>query len=101
MSQGWCVYGLDSGAKNFRFVRSSTRITVQRKVRRAEREALRYEEGTSEILLQHFYKLMITTRRRQGLPPQPLSWFRSLVTSMGRNAQIRVALKQRRPLPAY
>jgi hypothetical protein len=72
--------------------------SVQRKIRRAEREALRYEEGTSETLLQHFYKLMIMTRRRHCLPPQPLSWFRSLVTSMGRNAQIRVALKGETPV---
>lgn len=72
--------------------------SVQRKIRRAEREALRYEEGTSETLLQYFYKLMIMTRRRQCLPPQPLGWFRSLITSMGKNAQIRVALKAETPI---
>jgi hypothetical protein len=69
------------------------RDSVQRKIRRAEREALRYEEGNSEELLEHFYRLMIMTRRRHGLPPQPLNWFRSVIKSMGKNAQIRVAFK--------
>src|SRR6202035_286036 len=52
----------------------------------------------SETLLRYFYKLMIMTRRRQGLPPQPLKWFRSLVTCMGKDAQIRIALKGDSPV---
>jgi len=43
------------------------------------REALVYEEGNSERLLGHFYKLLVVTRKRQHLPPQPLKWFRSLM----------------------
>ena len=66
---------------------------VQRKIRRAEREALKYEEGNSEALLQKFYRLMVTTRRRQYLPPQPLAWFRGLIASFGNDLKIRVASK--------
>lgn len=72
-----------------RFDKSS----VQRKIRRAERESLRYEEGSSEKLLDCFYKLMIMTRRRHGLPPQPLKWFQALITSLGSDLKIRVAFK--------
>src|SRR5215469_15090028 len=72
--------------------------SVQRKIRRAERERLRYEQGNSEDLLQHFYKLMILTRKRQGLPPQPLKWFRTVLSCMGKNAQIRVAFKETTPI---
>lgn len=72
--------------------------SVQRKIRRAERESLRYEEGSSETLLKQFYKLLIMTRRRQSLPPQPLKWFRSLIASMGQNLKIRVALKGEIPV---
>ena len=70
---------------------------IQRKIRRAER-TLQFQEGTSEQLLRHFYKLMTMTRRRQGLPPQPLNWFRSLIASMGKNAQISVAFKGTTPV---
>jgi CelD/BcsL family acetyltransferase involved in cellulose biosynthesis len=72
--------------------------SVQRKIRRAKREQLCYQEGTSEILLDHFYKLMIRTRRQKGLPPQPLKWFRALLTCMQGNAKIRVAYKDQTPV---
>ena len=64
---------------------------VQRKIRRAEREALKYEEGNSEALLQKFYRLVVMTRRRQYLPPQPLAWFRGLISAFGNDLKIRVA----------
>ena len=66
---------------------------VQRKIRRAEREELKYEEGNSEALLQKFYRLLVATRRRQNLPPQPLGWFRGLITAFGEDLKIRVASK--------
>src|ERR1035441_4599930 len=66
---------------------------VQRKIRRAEREGLKYESGNSEDLLQKFYGLLVTTRRRQYLPPQPLAWFRGLVAAFGDDIKIRVASK--------
>jgi hypothetical protein len=71
---------------------------VQRKIRRAEREKLHYEEGTSEILLQKFYGLLVITRRRQCLPPQPLSWFRRLIAAFGEDMKIRVATKNDLPV---
>lgn len=78
---------LDSLFKQF------DKSSVQRKIRRAERESLRYEEGASEKLLNSFYKLMIMTRRRHGLPPQPLKWFQALIASLGSDLKIRVAFK--------
>ncbi len=70
---------------------------VQRKIRRAEREKLTYEEGRSEQLLAEFYKLFVMTRRRQYLPPQPISWFRALIASFGDALKIRVAYKDAIP----
>ena len=71
---------------------------IQRKIRRAEREKLHYEEGASERLLQAFYKLLIITRRRQCLPAQPLSWFRGLIAEFGEDLKIRVASKEGVPV---
>jgi CelD/BcsL family acetyltransferase involved in cellulose biosynthesis len=71
---------------------------VQRKIRRAEREKLQCEEGTSEVLLRKFYKLLVLTRRRQFLPPQPLSWFRQLIAAFGEDLKIRVATKDGLPV---
>lgn len=71
---------------------------IQRKIRRAEREHLRYEEGTSDDLLHKFYRLLLETRRRHYLPPQPLTWFKRLVTAFGNNLKIRVAFKDDLPV---
>jgi hypothetical protein len=71
---------------------------VQRKIRRAEREKLKYEEGTSELLLQKFYKLLVITRRRLFLPPQPRCWFHALIASFGNDLKIRVVSKDDLPV---
>jgi lipid II:glycine glycyltransferase (peptidoglycan interpeptide bridge formation enzyme) len=70
---------------------------VQRKIRRAERENLHYEEGTSEALIQTFYELLVITRRRQYLPLQPISWFRGLIAAFGQDLKIRVVSKDDKP----
>jgi len=64
---------------------------IRRKISRSEREQLRYEEGRSEELLQKFYRLLLLTRRRHQLPPQPLLWFRNLIGCLGEKLKIRVA----------
>src|SRR5262245_60013612 len=48
---------------------------IQRKLRRAERECVVVDQGRSELLLGEFYQLLLLTRRRHRLPPQPLAWF--------------------------
>jgi len=74
--------------------------SIQRKVRRAQREELGYETGRSESLLRKFYQLLLRTRRRHCLPPHPLQWFRHLIASMGDQLTIRVASKFDRPVAA-
>lgn len=71
---------------------------VQRKVRRAEREGLVYEEGKSNELVRHFYRLLVLTRRRHGLPPQPLAWLFNLRDSFGSALKVRIISKDARPI---
>lgn len=71
---------------------------VQRKIQRAAREGLTYEEGASDPLVTKFYQLLLLTRRRHGLPAQPIQWFRNLVACLGDNVKIRVASKDGRPV---
>lgn len=74
--------------------------SIQRKIRRAEREGLTYEEGRSETLLRKFYQLMLITRRRHELPPPPFKWFRNLADCMADKLAIRVASQHQRPVAA-
>jgi hypothetical protein len=71
---------------------------VQRKIRRAEREGLICEQGTEDSLLRKFYDLLLITRRRHGLPPQPTRWFRNLIDCLGDGVKIRVASKDGHPV---
>jgi hypothetical protein len=71
---------------------------VQRKIRRAEREGLSYQEGRSESLLKSFYRLLLVTRRRHGVPPQPYQWFLNLIASLADRVKIRVAYKDGRAI---
>jgi lipid II:glycine glycyltransferase (peptidoglycan interpeptide bridge formation enzyme) len=73
---------------------------VQRKIQRAEREGLTYQEGRSPALLKQFYDLLLLTRRRHGLPPQPLTWFRNASGCLGDRFVIRLAYKDRQPIAA-
>jgi CelD/BcsL family acetyltransferase involved in cellulose biosynthesis len=74
--------------------------SIQRKIRRAEREKLCYEEGRSESLLNDFYGLLELTRRRHHLPPQPKKWFQNLVSCLGDAIKIRIARKDGRAVAA-
>jgi len=71
---------------------------IQRKIERAERERLEYEAGRSEAILAKFYHLLLLTRRRHGLPPQPRTWFRNLIDGFGEGLTIRVACKDQQPV---
>jgi CelD/BcsL family acetyltransferase involved in cellulose biosynthesis len=65
--------------------------SIQRKIRRAEKEQLSYEVGRTDEFVETFYNLMVITRRRHHLPPQPKNWFRNLAKNMGDALHIRVA----------
>lgn len=70
------------------------KTAIQQPIKRAEREGLVFQTGTSERLLKEFYRLLLQTRRRHQLPPQPAGWFRNLIHFMGDRLQIRVAFRQ-------
>ncbi len=74
--------------------------SIQRKVRRAEREGLTCEAGSSSSLKAAFYSLLLTTRRRHKLLPQPRIWFKNLCECMGDTLRIRVARKGSMPIAA-
>jgi hypothetical protein len=73
---------------------------IQQQIHRADREGLTYDEGRSERLLRAFYRLLLVTRQRHQLPPQPLAWFRNLLDAFGIAIKIRVAHRDGRPVAA-
>jgi CelD/BcsL family acetyltransferase involved in cellulose biosynthesis len=72
--------------------------SIQRKIRRAEKEQLTYEVGRTNEFIDTVYNLLLITRRRHHLPPQPKTWFRNLARNMGEALHIRVARKNGAPV---
>jgi hypothetical protein len=93
-----CLHALDLRPSLAELFLGFHKDCIQRKILRAEREGLSCEEGRSEELLNTFYRLLVLTRRRHGLPPQPIDWFRNLIACMGDRLTIHVASRHRRPL---
>jgi CelD/BcsL family acetyltransferase involved in cellulose biosynthesis len=89
---------LDSGLQQL-FQRMH-KNSFQRKVRRAERERLSYEVGRSPQIVDEFYRLLLMTRRRHHLLPQPRIWFKNLVECLGDKVEIRLARKDGIPIAA-
>jgi CelD/BcsL family acetyltransferase involved in cellulose biosynthesis len=58
--------------------RRFTTAQVKRNVRRAEREGITIRHGTTDADMAIFYGLHVRTRRRQGVPVQPRSYFQHL-----------------------
>lgn len=99
-TQSFWLHILSLAPARERLFRNLHKSCVQRRVLRAEREHLCYERCCSEQLLDDFYRLLLMTRRRHRLLPQPRAWFSNLLSCMGRNAEIRLARKEGVPLAA-
>lgn len=94
----YCFHQIDLTPDLETLFHNCHRSSTQRKIRRAETEGLVCEEGRSKTLLDMFYRLLILTRRRHRLPPQPKRWFQNLIECLGESLKIRVALKDRQPV---
>jgi hypothetical protein len=98
--QSFWFHTLNLGPSLERIFSDLHKNSIQRRIRRAERERLSYEIGCSDALLNDFYRLLVITRKRHRLLPQPRAWFRNLIACMGQNMQIRLARKDHVPLAA-
>lgn len=91
--RSYCFHELDLTLGLNQIFRNFHRDSIQRRIQRAEREKLFYEVAPSDRFLNEFYDLMLMTRRRHRLLPQPRVWFKNLVECMGSNGQIWLARK--------
>ncbi|MCZ2076649.1 MAG: GNAT family N-acetyltransferase [Bryobacterales bacterium] len=69
---------------------------IQRKIRRAVREGVTVETGPAAPLVEEFYRLLVITRRRLGVPPQPRAWFDSLAENLAGSVNIYLARRNGR-----
>lgn len=92
-SQSFWFHTLDLTSSLSNIFNDLHRNCVQRRIRRAERAQLSYVRGCSEQLLNDFYQLLMITRKRHQLLPQPRGWFENVMTCMKPQVDIRLARK--------
>jgi len=100
LHQPFYLHKLDLRSTLDQIFKKLCKNSIQRKIRRAERDALGYEEGRTEALIDRFYALLRYTRRRHGLPPQPRKWFSNLFSFFRDRAVIRLASNDGEPIGA-
>ena len=96
----YCLHELDLSPPLETLFQNFHKDSIQRKIRRAEKERLTYDEGRSQDLVEIFYRLLVKTRQRHGLPPQPIEWFHNLTQAFGEALKIRVAFSAGRAIAA-
>jgi hypothetical protein len=74
--------------------------SIQRRVRHSERAGIVEICGNSQGLLRDFYQLLVRTRARHNLPPQPYAWFSNLLNCMGEAVDLRLAYMKNVPVAA-
>ncbi len=99
-SCSYCFHELDLQSSLEQIFQRFHKDCIQRRIKRAEKEGLSYEAGNSAQLIHEFYSLLLLTRKRHRLLPQPRVWFRNLIECMGNNVQIRIVRKNALPIAA-
>ncbi len=74
------------------------KTSIQQMIRRAQRQQLDYTEGNNDLQIQRFYYLLLLTRRRQRILPQPIEWFRNLVRHFGDSLKVGLLSRGERPV---
>jgi hypothetical protein len=69
---------------------------ILRKLR--SEDPLNYVHGRTDKFLATFYHLLMLTRRRHQVPPQPFAWFKHLRDCMGQALSVHIALKDDIPI---
>jgi CelD/BcsL family acetyltransferase involved in cellulose biosynthesis len=94
----YCFHQLDLRPDLKTLLSNCHKSSTQRKIIRAGQSDLTAQAGHTETLLNAFWDLLLMTRRRHGIPPQPKTWFRNLIHCFGDALQIRVAYRDQRPV---
>jgi CelD/BcsL family acetyltransferase involved in cellulose biosynthesis len=92
-TESFWIHNLDLTPSLDKIFRNLHKSCFQRRIRHADHEHLTYERSSTNQLLDEFYNLLLITRRRHALLPQPREWFQNIMAELSPNAEIRIARK--------
>ena len=96
----YVLHRVDLGPSEGELFHRLHRNCVQRRILHAERLGIHEVWGNTKKLLRDFFGLMVRTRARHGLPPQPFTWFRNLLECLKEATDLRVAYLKDIPIAA-
>src|SRR5665213_276854 len=99
-AQSFWIHKLDLCKSKEDVFNNLHKSSLQRRIRKAERDNLEYERGSSANLIDDFCGLLLITRRRHHLLPQPRLWFENLAKNFKSDFQIRIARKDGKSIAA-
>lgn len=76
------------------------KTSIRQMIGRAEREALAVNRGRDSWHRDQFYSLLLKTRRKHAVPPQPRSWFATLSACLGEAIVYHIASTNGKPVAA-
>jgi hypothetical protein len=82
-------------ARPFAQIQRTADRNFRRQVRHATEDGIRVDSGAGEELLRRFYRLQLQTRRRLGVPPQPLRFFSRVSEEFARASAFEVWMASR------
>jgi len=91
LADSYYLHRLDLRPSLDEIFQSLHKDSAQRRIRRAEKAGVSFKSGRSESLLRDFYALLLLTRKRHRLPPQPFVWFQNLAECMADALDVRIA----------
>lgn len=90
-SSSYAFHTLEISPDEETILRSFHKNQIQQKIKKAAKVGLQIDHANSPQLLSEFYRLLLLTRRRHQLPPQPLIWFENLARAYGDALEVWVA----------
>ena len=97
-TEQFCFHSIDLRKNIEALYQGMHHSCIRRKIKRAEKEELIYEQGASPSLVSKFRHLFLLTRRRHRLPPPPAAWFNNLVHFLGDTLKIHMVSKGDTPI---
>lgn len=77
-TQCYLTHLLDLESEPDDLLKSFHNTSVRQRIKRAERNNLKFRISTDEKDLQKFYQLLTGVRRKHGLPPQPYAFYKNM-----------------------
>ncbi|MBK7046991.1 MAG: GNAT family N-acetyltransferase [bacterium] len=100
VSHSYAFHSIDLTVDEAALFEQLHKTSIKQMIGRAQREGLSISRGRDEQHREQFYTLLLQTRRKHKVPPQPRSWYRILAERLGDAITFHIASHEGKPVAA-